>query len=140
MCSFCLIYTAAQTVLPMDPTSTVRAAVAVGVDDDAHPDGRPEKRQRVEEEQHEHEEAHDDGGPAPPPPQQLSQALHKIANYISNSAKFAKASQLLRQVMDAVDKSHRCVCVVACPCSLLTSFLPHCLHQLTADTQHPLQR
>lgn len=84
-----------------------------------HEQGRPEKRQRVEEAAGEAvhtgqvtvEDA--DGPPTgPPPAEQLTAALQKIANHISNSAKFAKASQLLRQVMDAVDKSHRYVSCV----------------------------
>lgn len=76
---------------------------------------RPEKRQRLQEEEEEGEaggrvtveEADGAPPPGPPPAAQLSAALAKIANHISNSSKFAKASQLLRQVMDAVDKAHR---------------------------------
>jgi len=85
-------------------------------------ESRPEKRQRLEEQRYDepggHAGAEADGPPGPPPAGQLKQALQKIANHIGNSAKFAKASQLLRQVMDAVDKSHRYVrsmpCTVAC--------------------------
>jgi hypothetical protein len=79
-----------------------------------HENSRPEKRQRlvegaVDAEHSAHVTVEDaDGPPAgPPPAEQLTAALKKIANHISNSAKFSKASQLLRQVMDAVDKSHR---------------------------------
>jgi hypothetical protein len=76
---------------------------------------RPGKRQRLEEgavdagcSAHVTVEDADAPAPGPPPAEQLTAALQKIANHISNSAKFSKASQLLRQVMDAVDKSHRC--------------------------------
>lgn len=72
------------------------------VDDDE----RPEKRQKVEE-QHPAAEQDGEAPPLPPPSQQISQALAKIANHIGNSSKFSKASQLLRQLMDAIDKSHR---------------------------------
>lgn len=79
-----------------------------------HENSRPEKRQRVQEGaidagQSAHVTVEDADGPppGPPPAEQLTAALQKIANHISNSAKFSKASQLLRQVMDAVDKSHR---------------------------------
>lgn len=78
---------------------------------------RSEKRQRLQQEEDEEEgeaggqvtveEADGAPPPGPPPAAQLSAALAKIANHISNSSKFVKASQLLRQVMDAVDKAHR---------------------------------
>lgn len=91
-------------------------------------ESRPEKRQRVEEQPYDETRGHAgaDGPPGPPPAGQLKQALQKIANHIGNSAKFAKASQLLRQVMDAVDKSHRYVspmqCTIAC-CSAYSQLL-----------------
>lgn len=82
---------------------------------DAAEDCRPEKRQRMQERDVSGDVMYQDAvDPAeappsgPPPAQQLTAALQKIANHISNSSKFAKASQLLRQVMDAVDKPHRC--------------------------------
>jgi hypothetical protein len=90
---------------------------------------RPEKRQRLHQEVEEEEaggqvtveDADGDGPPpGPPPAAQLSAALAKIANHISNSTKFAKASQLLRQVMDAVDKAHRCAAVTTMHASATT--------------------
>lgn len=75
---------------------------------------RPEKRQRLDGDQQ--RQQHDGGGgddgplpPGPPPAAQLTQALARIANHISSASKFPKASQLLRQVLDAVDRAHRCV-------------------------------
>lgn len=77
---------------------------------EAGDDSRPEKRQRLEH-QHQHiSHAEDeDGGspPGPPPPEQVKAALQKIAAHISNSTKFSKSSELLRRLMDALDKSHR---------------------------------
>jgi hypothetical protein len=68
---------------------------------------RPEKRQRLSEGHEAAAEEAEGPPPGPPPAEQLKAALQKIANHISSSAKFPKASALLRQVMDAVDKSHR---------------------------------
>lgn len=69
---------------------------------------RPGKRQRLEDEpasaaENEHAAA---DAPLPPPPahNQISAALAKLANHLANKNKFSKASQLLRQLLDAVDK------------------------------------
>uniref|UniRef100_A0A383VTR0 Uncharacterized protein n=1 Tax=Tetradesmus obliquus TaxID=3088 RepID=A0A383VTR0_TETOB len=76
--------------------------------------GRPEKRQRLDEQQaagqqqQQAADADDAAPPAPPPAHdQISAALTKIRHHIGNSSKFSKASQLLRQLLDAVDKGHR---------------------------------
>ncbi|WIA08282.1 hypothetical protein OEZ85_007725 [Tetradesmus obliquus] len=80
---------------------------------------RPEKRQRLDEQQAAAQQQQqqqqqqqaadaDDAPPAPPPAHdQISAALTKIRHHIGNSSKFSKASQLLRQLLDAVDKAHR---------------------------------
>lgn len=77
---------------------------------EAGDDSRPEKRQRLEQ-QHTHDShaPDDEGGPppGPPPPEQVKAALQKIAAHISNNTKFSKSSELLRRLMDALDKSHR---------------------------------
>jgi hypothetical protein len=64
-------------------------------------------RDSVQQQQEQHGEADGAPPPGPPPAAQLSQALARIANHISSAAKFPKASQLLRQVLDAADKAHR---------------------------------
>jgi hypothetical protein len=84
---------------------------------------RPEKRQRLDEEQQhvseqqqqQQQQAEDDDAapPAPPPAHdQISGALTKLRNHLGNKNKFSKASQLLRQLLDAVDKvrgAQRCM-------------------------------
>lgn len=87
------------------------AAVAVASDGTQE---RLQKRQRLSDASADsaagaHDDAGDDGPPppGPPPAEQLSAALAKIASHISNAKKFPKASALLRQVLDAVTKTHR---------------------------------
>jgi hypothetical protein len=75
---------------------------------------RPEKRQRLDEEQQhvseqqqqQQQAGDDDAAPPAPPPahDQISAALTKLRNHLGNKNKFSKASQLLRQLLDAVDK------------------------------------
>lgn len=80
-------------------------------DQEVDESGRPEKRQRLDEQQaagqqqQQAADADDAAPPAPPPAHdQISAALTKIRHHIGNSSKFSKASQLLRQLLDAVDK------------------------------------
>ncbi|KAF6263130.1 hypothetical protein COO60DRAFT_1293116 [Scenedesmus sp. NREL 46B-D3] len=77
---------------------------------------RPGKRQRLDEEQQQaaaagqqQQAGDDDAAPPAPPPahDQISAALTKIRHHLGNRSKFSKASQLLRQLLDAVDKVHR---------------------------------
>jgi hypothetical protein len=70
---------------------------------------RPEKRQRLDEQQaarQQQQAGDDDAAPPAPPPahDQISAALTKIRHHLGNKNKFSKASQLLRQLLDAVDK------------------------------------
>jgi hypothetical protein len=83
---------------------------------------RPEKRQRLDEEQQhvagqqqQQQAGEDDAAPPAPPPahDQISSALAKLRNHLGNKNKFSKASGLLRQLLDAVDKvrGHNAVCL-----------------------------
>lgn len=67
--------------------------------DHAGASGDAQAEQRQQQQQHDDTEAPGPSAPPPPPAAEVGPALLKIANHISNPAKFVKASGLLRQLI-----------------------------------------